>query len=198
MTKKKLEFIERILKIFPMSQEEIQVFGERFEIQNFKKGEFLLREGDILNRVFFMMEGIVRQFKIVDGVDKSTFFYCENQMIRLLENNPMNPTSSYSLECLEDCTVCVAFSREDDMQFIQKHPRFESLCLILMDDLYKIAQENQDYYTQYSPEKRYLKFMEERPDLIQRVSQQHLASFLGFTAESLSRIRKRIHEKKAV
>lgn len=195
MTKNKSEFIERISNFFPMSEEEIHVFSDRFQITDCKKGEVLMEEGAPIDRVYFVIKGIVRQYKLVEGVDKSIFFYTEDQMIRLMGDPPENPRSAYNLECLEDCTICVAYSREDDLEFIQKYPRFESLCMTLMDNVFKEAQDNQAYYIAYKPEHRYLKLQENRPDLIQRVAQQHLASFLGLTPESLSRIKKRIYDK---
>ncbi|MFY0689947.1 MAG: Crp/Fnr family transcriptional regulator [Cyclobacteriaceae bacterium] len=195
MTQEKSLFIDRISAVFPMTTEEIEVFSDRFEIEHYKKGDILLKEGDQIDRVFFNLKGIIRQYKLIDGVDKSMFFFIEDQIIRLMGNTPEDPTSPYHLECLEDSTLCVAYSREDDMEFVQKYPRFEALCMTLMDDIFKTAQDNQEYYINCNPEQRYQKLLDERPELVQRVAQQHLASFLGFTPESMSRIKKRIHEK---
>ena len=190
------ELIARIVKIFPMSEEEIRVFSDRITVKQFDKGDILIREGDPIDRAFFVLEGIVRQFTLHDGKEKSVFFYVENQMIRLTGKENTAPQSSYYLECLEDSQICVAHSRADDQEFIQKYPRFESLCRILTEDIFKQSQDALEDYIHCNPLDRYQMLLEKRPDLVQRVSQQHLASFLGYTPESLSRIKKRIFTKR--
>ena len=121
MEKNKSEFIKRISKHFPMSEEEIHVFSDRFSITNHKKGNVLMKEGDRIDRVYFIIKGIVRQYKQIEGVDMCMFFYTEDQIIRLMGDDQENPRSKYNLQCLEDCIVCVAYSSEDDFEFIQKY-----------------------------------------------------------------------------
>ena len=78
----------------------------------------------------------------------------------------------------------------------QKFPKFESLCRILSEELLAKQQINFDEFKTSSPEQRYLNLIEKRPDLIQRVPQHQLASFLGIKPQSLSRMRARISQKK--
>lgn len=189
------ELVNRIAKIFPMTEEEIRVFSDRITVKQFNKGDLLIREGDRIDRAFFVIEGIVRQFTLHDGKEKSVFFYVEDQMIRLTGKDSTATHSSHYLECLEDSKICVAHSRADDQEFIQKYPRFESLCRILTEDIFRQSQDTLEDYIHCNPLDRYQMLLEKRPDLVQRVSQQHLASFLGYTPESLSRIKKRIVTK---
>lgn len=190
------ELIERINKIFPMSEEEIHAFSSRISVKQFNKGDMLIEEGDRVDKVFFIMEGLVRQYILKEGIEKSVFFYVEDEMVRLIDDDNAIPKSSYFLECLEDCTICVAYSRQDDAAFIKKYPRFESLCLILMENIFKQTQHSFEDHIHNSPKDRYLKFLEKRPDLVQRVPQKYLASYLGYTPESLSRIKKRIYAER--
>ena len=76
----------------------------------------------------------------------------------------------------------------------QKFPKFETLCRVLSEDLLAKQQLNFDEFKLSSPEQRYLKLLEKRPDLIQRVPQHQLASFLGIKPQSLSRLRARIFQ----
>lgn len=189
------ELISRIQKIFPMTEEEVRVFSDRIVVKPFAKGDFLIKAGQIIDKAFFVIEGLVRQFTTIDGKDKSVFFFTENQMIRIIGKSSEEDKSAYNLECLEEAIICIAYSRPDDEEFIQKYPRFEKLCLILTEDIFKQNQQSLEDYILLNPLDRYQMFVEKRPDLIQRVSQQHLASYLGFTPESLSRIKKRIFKQ---
>lgn len=186
------KLISRIHQIFPMNEEEVRVFSERISVKQYQKGDILMSEGQRIDRAFFIIEGLVRQFTLNDGKDKSVFFYMENQMVRLNGKGPEIDKSSYYLECLEDSTICVAYSRPDDDEFVQKYPRFQTLCLILTEDIFKQSQDILEDYIHLNPLDRYQVLIEKRPELVQRVSQQHLASYLGYTPESLSRIKKRM------
>jgi DNA-binding MarR family transcriptional regulator len=77
-----------------------------------------------------------------------------------------------------------------------KFPRFDTLCRILSEELLAKQQVDFDAFKTSSPEQRYLNLIEKRPDLIQRVPQHQLASYLGIKPQSLSRLRARILEKK--
>ena len=77
----------------------------------------------------------------------------------------------------------------------EKFPKFETLCRILSEDLLAKQQFDFDEFKTSSPEQRYLNLLERRPDLIQRVPQHQLASFLGIKPQSLSRLKSRILQK---
>jgi DNA-binding MarR family transcriptional regulator len=77
-----------------------------------------------------------------------------------------------------------------------KFPRFDTLCRILSEELLAKQQVDFDAFKTSSPEQRYLNLIDKRPDLIQRVPQHQLASYLGIKPQSLSRLRARILEKK--
>ncbi len=76
-----------------------------------------------------------------------------------------------------------------------KFPKFEIMCRIVSEELLAKQQINFDEFKTSSPEQRYLNLLQSRPDLIQRVPQHQLASFLGMKPQSLSRLRARILEK---
>lgn len=178
-----------------MNEEEVKVFSERIIVKHYLKGDTLISEGQTNDKAFFLIDGLVRQYTLKDGKDKTVFFYLENQMIRLLEKDSNQDKSSYYLECLENSTICVAYSRPDDEEFIKKYPRFQTLCLILMEDIFKQSQNILEDYIHITPLERYQSLLDKRPELAKRVPQQHLASYLGYTPESLSRIKKRLYVK---
>jgi DNA-binding MarR family transcriptional regulator len=83
-----------------------------------------------------------------------------------------------------------------EIEINSKFPKFEIMCRIMSEELLAQVQINFDEFKTSSPEQRYLNLIQKRPDLIQRVPQHQLASYLGVTPQSLSRLRARILEKK--
>ncbi len=186
------ELINRIADIFPMTEQEVELFSERISTKTFFKGEYLVREGDKLDKTFFIIEGCIREFIIQDGVEKSISFYTENQMISPAGEEDTSNQSTYFFESIEDSLIGIAQHRSDDEEFIKNHPRFEGLCRILTERALKQTKESLERFIKSNPLERYNIILQTRPDLIQRVSQKDLASYLGITPESLSRIRKRL------
>jgi hypothetical protein len=102
--------------------------------------------------------------------------------------------SEYYVSCVEDCILTVSNS-DMEVEINSKFPKFESMCRILAEELLAKQRIDFDAFKTSSPEERYLNLMQSRPDLIQRVPQHQLASYLGIKPQSLSRLRARILEK---
>ena len=99
--------------------------------------------------------------------------------------------SEYYVSCVEDCILVVSNPGMEEVIFA-KFPRFETLCRLLSEELLASRQATFDDFKTSSPEQRYLNLLQTRPDLLQRVPQHQLASYLGIKPQSLSRIRKRL------
>lgn len=188
------ELIKYISKFISLDEEEAKVLAEHNPVRTFKKGSYLLREGEITDKCWFVLKGCVRQFHIIDGSEKTTFFYTENQAIAPTSNYEKQIPSDYYLSCVEDTIASVTNLRSVPEMF-KKYPKFESLTLVFMGQDYSQTKESFAKFKTSSPEDRYLHLLENRPDLLQRVPQLHIASYIGVTPESLSRIRKRVSKK---
>jgi hypothetical protein len=103
--------------------------------------------------------------------------------------------SEYNLSCIED-TILTVSNADMEVEVNGKFPKFETLCKILSEEFLAKQQIDFDMFKTSSPEQRYLNLLQKRPDLIQRVPQHQLASYLGIKPQSLSRLRARILEKK--
>ncbi len=184
--------IDYIRQIAPISDAEINTILELVKIRAHKRGKVLLREGQVCNVCYFVLEGCVRQFYLVDGEEKTTSFFTEGQPLSgfPFENKP----SKSFLVCNEDCLL-IEGRPEDEQAFFEQMPRMETLNRVGVEMELQKSQEALAEYIITSPEGRYLNLLETRPDLLDRVPQYQLASFLGVTPESLSRIRKRIMVK---
>lgn len=161
--------------------------------RDFKKGTVLLREGEVSNRYYFVIKGCIRTYYVIDGEEKTTAFYMEAEALTpacVVNGRP----SEYYVACTEDSVLLVA-DTELERQVFEKFPRFETLCRRLSEELLAQNQAAFADFKNTSPEERYRRLLENKPRLVQRVSQQQLASYLGIRPESLSRIRKRIHKR---
>ena len=98
------------------------------------------------------------------------------------------------MECIED-TIAGYSTLEHEERMLTMYPEFESICRIICEVLVVKQQGSFTNYKTASPEERYLSLQKNRPDLIQRVPQYQLASYLGIKPESLSQIRKRLSKK---
>jgi len=185
------EVIRYVSKFMQLSEAEAKIILENINFRAYKKGDILLREGQISNLCYFNVKGCVRQYYLMDGEEKTTNFYTEGQPISPNEGTFKKKPSKFYLSCLEDCILSVG-TPEDEVRFFQKFPQFETVCRIAVEDELGKSQHDFAAFMLSSPEERYLNLINTRPELIDRVPQYQLASYLGVTPESLSRIRKRI------
>lgn len=183
-----------ISKYISLSEEEKKVIGSSDIFRTLKKGTILLKEGERSNEAYFVLQGCIRSYYMINGEEKTTAFYTELEGITpncVLNKEP----SGYFISCVEDSVITVSNPDMED-EIFEKFPRFETVCRILSEKLLAKEQSSFDEFKISSPEQRYLNLLHNRPDLLQRAPQHQLASYLGITPQSLSRLRKRINEKK--
>lgn len=160
-----------------------------------KKGTILLKEGQKSKDSYFVLKGCIRTYYISDDIEKTTAFYTE--MEALTPNCVISQTpSEYYVSCVED-TILTVSSSDMEADINNKFPKFETMCRKLAEENLAKKEVDFDEFKTSSPEQRYLTLLEKRPDLVQRIPQHQLASYLGMKPQSLSRIRGRILEKKS-
>jgi CRP-like cAMP-binding protein len=182
-----------ISKYVSLSDDEKNAITSLNIFRTTKKGMTLLKEGQKSNEGYFVLKGCIRTYYIIGGEEKTTAFYTE--MEGLTPHCVINKTpSEYYIACVED-SILIVTTPEMEAESFNKFPKFESLCRVLSEELLAKQQINFDEFKTSSPEQRYLNLLQKRPDLIQRVPQHQLASYLGIKPQSLSRLRARIIEK---
>lgn len=174
-----------------LTEEEAEVILEYFPIKKFKKGTILLRAGEIARDSYFNLQGLIRQYYLVDGEERCTFFYTEDQSISSVTSYAQKLPSKYYLSCVEDTTVSV-INAEKQKKLYERFPRFIAMCLGSTEQELGQYQDMMSAYITAKPEERYHTLLNTQPELLSRVPQYMLASFLGVTPESLSRIKKRV------
>lgn len=183
--------INFLSKYNAFSQEEIQAIVEKTRVESFKKGTVILKEGEVCTKCYFVISGCVRQFKLIDGEEKTTAFFLEGQAALLYTSYMQKTPSAYYLACVDDC-ILVTGTREEEEELHKVHPALAQLLHTLMPEDYSKMQQRLDLMSNYNPEERYLMLMQTQPELMNRVPLHQLASYIGVTPESFSRIRKRV------
>jgi CRP-like cAMP-binding protein len=192
-TNKGNELEEYLSKHTSLPDELITILVKNTVMQKYKKGTILLREGDMVNACYLVLKGCIRSYVIKDGEEKTIEFYTEEQHISPPNFGKSIPSELY-LECIEDTAAAVGTPKLEAEMF-GKYPELEASTRKIAEETMESYQASFTDYKITSAEERYLKLMKDRPDLIQRVPQYQLASFLGIQPQSLSRIRKRITKK---
>jgi len=188
------EIVKLISRYLELTSEEASAFAECIPIKTFKKGDILLREGQVSRDSYFVIEGCIRKYYIIDGEERTTEFYVEDESVASLQSYKNKTPANHYFECVEDCRLAV-LNYEKEQELFKRVPKYEALCRMSMENDFGEQQEALAKFITSSPEERYKNLLETRPDLLQRVPQYHLASYLGVKPESLSRIRKRIVSK---
>jgi len=177
-------------KYIELTDELENALSENLLVREFPKGTFLLKEGELCNECFFILNGLIRSYYMKDYEEVTADFYMEEQVV-----SPScygrNIPSDFFLECLED-TVAFVGTPQMESDMYSKYPQLESMSRVMGEKIMSSYRDSFDTFKMSSPEERYLNLVETNPDLIQRAPQYQIASFLGIKPESLSRIRKRI------
>lgn len=174
-----------------LTQTQVNEMADLMKVATFKKNSSIVKEGDYCTSCYFVLKGCLRQYIIQDGIEKTIAIYTENQSINYFISEDIQTKAENNLICIEDSTILVG-NPKSDAQLFSKFPMLVDITRRMIEADLNTAQKNISTLITSSPEQRYKHLLEERPDLIQRVPQHIIASFLGITPESLSRIRKRI------
>lgn len=182
-----------ISKYISLTEDEKNALVSLNLFHSVKKGTILLKEGQKTKESYFVLKGCIRTYYVVDSEEKTTAFYTEMEALTppcVISKTP----SEYYISCIED-TILTVSNSDMEVEVNSKFPKFEIMCRILSEELLAKQRIDFDEFKTSSPEQRYLNLLQKRPDLIQRVPQHQLASYLGITPQSLSRLRGRITEK---
>ncbi|GIP59022.1 Crp/Fnr family transcriptional regulator [Paenibacillus woosongensis] len=177
-----------------LNEEDQQAIMNEICTEEFTKGTVLFHQGDIPTACYFILKGCVRQYSLdEEGREVTSNFYTEEQAIAIFNYHKPDKSSDYTFVCVEDSVMVVGdLDKEQDMY--NKHPQLELMTRRMIEENFNQVQEEFAAFIASSPEERVKTLLMKRPTLIDRVPQHQLASYLGITPESLSRIKKRIYK----
>ncbi len=189
------QIIKNINFFIDLNPKEEEAFIKILEIKHFKKKQLLLESGNLCDKILFINKGCVRSFFVVDGVENTFQFFFDNSWYTDYESFLKNEPTLVNLQALEDCEV-VEFKKSDLYKIYEQYPIFEKLGRIMAERAYLSATKLYRMFYNEEPEERYLNLLEQHPEIVERIPQHYIASYLGLQPQSLSRIRGRIFNKK--
>lgn len=183
--------IDHFSKFAVLKDDEIIALKESMVIKHFPKGGSIIKEGQHNVDTFFVLEGLVRQYKLKDDEEITTNFFTIGQWIIALTSFAESAIAADYLVCVEDTTVVVG-NEQRAQELFKKFPRFETISRAVMETVFAEQQKKMEAYLTDTPEQRYRNLLMHNPTIVHQVPLYHIASYIGVKPESLSRIRKRI------
>ena len=187
-----VQIIEHIKSKISISDDEMEAFLAMTKLSVVKKNDFLLKEGDVVNYIAFINKGVLYSYSIDEKAEKHIIqIALENHWISDLYSFLSGDPALFTVQAIEEAEVLL-LSKNDFLKACDTIPAFERFFRILIQNAYVHAQRRVSRIYRDSAEERYLRFMEENPEIIQRIPQHYIASYLGVKPQSLSRIRKNL------
>lgn len=182
--------LQRVFNSFhPLTEEEFGHVWKMCEHKSYEKDEYILKEGQVCSGIYFVDSGIVRLFELKDGKEiHKNFFFPGSSATEFTSLTQQVPTQM-NLVALEP-TKIVFLSRKGLLDLYKVAPAFESMGRKLLEQLVVENSQLASMYTSMTPKERYQHIVDNKPELLQHIPLQYLASYLGMARETLSRIRK--------
>ena len=186
--------VSHLAKQLPHLQNKLQQFAELYERIEVPSRTILLREGEISRRFFFVEKGCLRAWINNNGKDLTFQFFLEGQGVSSAESFRKKIPSIFTIETIEPSVIQIIHKKDYDriMQELNNDSAF-------LKEMTEIIFERQLYYVREflsfirdTPQQRYLNLLQQKPQVVQRVPQHYIASYLGITSVHLSRIRNKL------
>ena len=180
---------KKIAETISITEEDFNYCKTLFLPKKLRKKKYLLQEGDVCKYTAFVSKGLLRTYTIDDkGAEHILQFALEGWWIADLYSFLTDEPSQFNIEALEDCELLLITKPSWDL-LLTKIPAFERFFRILIQNNLIATQRRLIGIMSETAEEKYIKFLKTYPDCGQRVPQHMIASYLGITRETLSRIR---------
>lgn len=185
------QFKKHILKFTKIEDNDFSEIFHFFELLEVKKKQALHEINEVCKYNYFVLEGCLRMFFISDnGTEQTTEFAIENWWITDLSSYHRQLPSEFCIQAVEKSKILRIKKATEDI-LLEKHPEMQDYFKHIYQTATAAAQLRVKFFRQFSREELYIHFKESFPEFNQRIPQYLIASYLGFTPEYLSKIRKR-------
>lgn len=181
--------LKNVSRFIRLSPEQVEIFTAGIKIKQLRRRQYLLQPGDVSRYECFVTEGCLRQYYIDDkGVEHTLMFGFEDYWIGDMYSFLTGKPSRYNVEAIEDSTLLL-IEKQRLEQLYDEIPELNRFYRILLQNAYIAMSDRISQTLTMTAEERYHAFLHRYPQAEQRLSLKHIASYLGITPESLSRIR---------
>ena len=175
----------------PVSEEVKGYLREHIHACNFPKGKLILKAGQVCEHIYFIQKGAVRGF-IKDGrKDVTTWITAENELVSSISGFADQEPALENMQTIEACEMLV-MSFNDLQNLYEQFPEFNIVSRKLLQHYYRDAEGRAFIARLSNAESKYKYFISNNPHLVNRIPLKYVASFLGITLETLSRVRRKI------
>lgn len=190
-----METFSEIMKFFkteyPLNQHGLDELLSLFRIEKYKKGSLLLQAKTKEKQLRFLNKGVVREYYSTEEKEMNINFYVKPQFISDLLVFSQNSVTNKNQECLSYVEI-LSIEREPFLDLLEKYQCGKSIVESSFQKLLKQKEALEYKRITKTPDELYRELFVYRPEWLQSIPQYHIASYLNVTAETLSRIRKRI------
>lgn len=184
---------DKIRTYAPISDENLDYFLQFYRIIEVSKGDALVEAGQYVNQFYYLDSGCVYYYQLRDGEVSVIEFFTENTFFTDLYPYVEGKVSNSFLVAAEDCRIAMVTKTDVEKSFAHSH-ELERFGRLSMQDAFLKTFRSAAYLNHLTKEERYLRLLQKRPYLLQRVPQYLIASYLGLTPVGLSKIRKRLSQ----
>ena len=189
-----IHFIQANIPNITVTKNGIETIAEHFDEVEFSKHEFLLKEGK-LSPYFYLAEGFVRAYTFdTNGAETTTYFYGKDRVIFEAASFFLRTPSSENIQAITDCKAFVTSFEKLNMLF-HSVPEFREFGRTMLVKEFVAYKQRTLSMINKSAEERYVHLVASNPEIFQFVPLKHIASYLGITDTSLSRIRASFSKK---
>lgn len=171
--------------------ENIRLFAEIIQCEKYQKGDIILNEGDVCDCIFYIEQGLTRQHYVKHGKDMTEHIGYEDSVVWCIESYFNRTPTHLIMEALEPCIVW-KMPRDMMEELSGKNSDFAYLYRRFFEDSLILSQIKADILRFESAKDRYVKLMQQFPEIVKRASLTYIASYLQMSLETLSRVRSSI------
>ena len=185
------ELEQHIKSYFGIIQpEDLQTIGSLFKEQQMKRGDFFLQAGEQCKRLSFMHSGLMRMYANTDSKEVTQWISTLGYFVTDLSSFLFEKPARFYIQALSDCAF-YTISRENYQRIGHLVPHWHELEKLFLAKCFTLLEDRIFMHLSMSAEERYQLFFEQNKELFNQVPLQYLASMLGMTPETFSRIRKK-------
>ncbi len=189
-----LNVAKAFYNFMPFSESSLLRVIKNAEVLQIPKKTKMLDMGQTCTKMYFVIKGCVRLYYVKEEAEINCFFFHENLFCTAFGSFMLQRPSNQIMETIEDSTL-LAISFDELQQLYEDVPEMNKLVRKIVEERYTNAHDIISSFVLDNPEQRYEHFKEKYPALVNRIPEYHIASYLGITAKSLSRMKKRIYSK---